>query len=142
MVGRYTCDFLGDPTIRRFRLPFPGRPSYALQAIESDARTPAYRVVVLLSIDPEAPKDCNDKIVAVLKLPPYQTGEAIEFACRLKTQSLENGQMVIGVGSNKKGRLRYFVARLAWKVDLSTLAFEPIVGKLTVCDSTGYAGSG
>src|SRR5712691_1488714 len=62
MVGRYTCDFLGDPTIRRFRLPCPGRPSYALQAIESDARTPAYRVVVLLSIDPEAPKDCNDKI--------------------------------------------------------------------------------
>ena len=79
---------------------------------------------------------------AVLDLSPLiRPGEEAEFKCYTDTEggtTWPKWGHIIGLTNNQRGRKRFVMARLAWRVNVAENRFEAIHDKPVRCDTAGY----
>jgi hypothetical protein len=103
-----------------------------------DIRFEALEVVALVQQQPGASGECDNKVLAVLTVPPKRRGEFVVFECwRAGSRRGTVASGIVGLGTNREGRLRVFVPRLAWAADTRSASFKPIDPKTVKCELLG-----
>lgn len=131
LIGKSTCSLPSESKIGMFRLPLNDVQGHALEFRKKGNFETVFLLVGIKKSD-----ECGE-IVSVLKLPRHKKSEEIEFDCFVKGDK-ERQKRIIGIADNRKGELRYAIARFAWDINLDTHIFEPINNKIVICDTRGY----
>jgi hypothetical protein len=130
LVGRSSCEIPREVSTYRFSI---GN-DFKLE----DIRFEALEVVALVQHQPGASGECDNKVLAVLTVPPKRRGEFVVFECwRAGSRRPAVAPGIVGVGTNREGRLRVFVPRVAWAADTRSATFKQIDPKTVRCELLG-----
>ena len=130
LVGRSSCEI--PRGVPKYSLPIGS--GFEL----TDIRFEALEVVALVQQQPGASGECDNKVLAVLTVPPKRRGEFVVFECwRKGSRRPAVAPGIVGVGTNREGRLRVFVPRVAWAVETSSATFKQIDPKTVKCELLG-----
>jgi hypothetical protein len=130
LVGRSICEVPKE--VPKYGLPIGN--GFTLENVRFDA----LEVVALLHRQPGVSGECENKVLAVVTMPPKRRGEFVVFECwRAGSRRPTVAPGIVGVGTNREGRLRVFVPRVAWAVDTRSATFKRIDPKTVKCEVLG-----
>jgi len=106
---------------------------YAIQYRERDG------IIGLFLLENSAPPQYCGIVDAALDLTPLRKkGEDPLFKCHVNSEGRTRWGRVVGLGDNQRGRKRFLVPRLAWRVNTKEKRFDLIKGEPVTCDASGY----
>ena len=127
LVGHGVSELPPATEIGIFSMPVPAHPSLVVQF----RRVGSHSVLLLLEGD-----GVSACIIDAVALPRLGRFETVVFGCVRKGSEAAEGEMLVGVGDERKGE---FVARRAWRLVFEPAKFEPLSDSVVLCRPESYA---
>ena len=132
LPGHDICSLQGEFP-KQFGLYLDDKKEHAIQYKERGG------IIALFLLDNSAASDYCGIVDATLDLTLLRKkGEEPEFKCHVNSEGRTRWGRVVGLCDNQRGKKRFVVPRLAWRVNTKGKRFDEINGEPVTCDTSGY----